>query len=295
MADVRLVTNALCEVHNAIVDYIGVYQNKPSIESKAITELGDSRYHKAVANAYSQSGMQLLMACDQVMGLSRALTAEPMLTIAPWTCARAILELTAVASWLVDPSIGAKERASRSYSLRFEGLWQQKQFAAATGGDTAALVSGIERLVTEGEAIGLLRLNDTKGRLSGIGEHFKPFTALTKLMLNEEANYRLFSAMTHGHLWAASQLGFRVDGAGAGSPLAVSDAVPVEMVMPALAPAYLCVIASKCTITLVEYKARLFGWDERRLKEMASPHLTKLGAAAPPRSAIGSPMNPIPL
>src|SRR5271157_4043980 len=115
--DVRPVRDALCGVHNAIVDYIAIYNNQPSIESKAITELGDSRYHKAVANAYSQSGVQLLMACDQVIGLSRAL-AEPMLTIAPWVCVRAILELTAVASWLVDPAIGAKERAARSYALR---------------------------------------------------------------------------------------------------------------------------------------------------------------------------------
>src|SRR5208337_3079984 len=107
--------------HNAIVDYIAIYNNQPSIESRAITELGDSRYHKAIANAYSQSGVQLLMACDQLIALSRTF-AEPMLTVAPWTCVRAILELTAVASWLVDPKIGVKERAERSYALRFEGV-----------------------------------------------------------------------------------------------------------------------------------------------------------------------------
>jgi hypothetical protein len=31
----------------------------------------------------------------------------------------------------------------------------------------------------------------------------------------------------------------------------------------------------------VDYKARLFGWDERRLKEMVSPHLAKLAATGP--------------
>lgn len=287
--DVRPVRDALCGVHNAIVDYIAIYNNQPSIESKAITELGDSRYHKAVANAYSQSDVQLVMACDQVIGLSRAL-AEPMLTIAPWVCVRAILELTAVASWLVDPAIGAKERAARSYALRFEGLRQQKKFADAAGAvaDAAAVVSGMNRLATEGGAIGLQRLTDDKGKLSGIGEHFKQFTTLTQMMLDEEANYRLFSAMTHGHLWAASQLGFRINAVGAGSPLAVSDALPIEQGMPGLAPAYLCLIASKTLVTFMGYKALLFGWDERRLKEFVSPHLAKLAAGAPSASAAGT-------
>ncbi len=75
-----------------------------------------------------------------------------------------------------------------------------------------------------------------KGKLTGIGERWQQFTKLTGLMLGEEANYRLFSAMTHGHLWAASQLGFRFDAGGAGSPLAVSDALPIVRVMPASAP-----------------------------------------------------------
>ena len=68
-------------------------------------------------------------------------------------------------------------------------------------------LSGMNRLATEGDAIGLQRLTDDKGKLSGIGEHFKQFTTLTQMMLDEEANYDLFSAVTHGHLWAASQLG----------------------------------------------------------------------------------------
>jgi hypothetical protein len=82
--------------------------------------LGDSRNHEAVANAYSPSAVQLLMGCDQVDALARTL-AEPMLTIAPWTCARVIMELTALAGWLVDPKIDAKKRAERSYAVRFEG------------------------------------------------------------------------------------------------------------------------------------------------------------------------------
>jgi hypothetical protein len=35
----------------------------------------------------------------------------------------------------------------------------------------------------------------------------------------------------------------------------------------------------------MEYKARLFGWDERRLKEMVAPHFAVIAAAAPVQPA----------
>ena len=281
--DVRPVKDTLIGVHNAIVDYIGVYKNQPSLNSKAITELGDSRYHKAITNAYSQSGMQLLMACDQAIGLSRALT-EPMLTITPWTCASAILELTALGSWLVDPAIGVKERAERSYALRFEGIRQQKLFAVAVGEDPAQVDVSMENLKNEATSLGLQIFTDDREKTTGIGVHWRTFTDLTKTMLDEEATYRLFSAMTHGHLWAATKLGFHVGTAGTGSALAVSDTLPIDRKMPPLAPAYLCVIASNNLLKLMEYKARLFGWDEWLLKEKVSPHTAKLAAVSPKQS-----------
>ena len=147
------------------------------------------------------------MACDQMVALSRTLTA-PALTVAPWVSVRAILELTAVASWLIDPNIGVKERVQRSYALRFEGLRQQKLLVNATGEDTEPVVKLMENLATEATSLGIPTFRDKPGRLTGIGEYWKPFTSLVELMLDEEANYRLFSAMTHGHLWAATQLGF---------------------------------------------------------------------------------------
>ena len=168
--------------------------------------------------------------------------------------------------------------------MRFEGIQQQKLLVVAAGADPAPVDAAMENLKSEATAIGLQIFTDPKGKITGIGDYWRPFTFLTKTMLREEANYRLFSAMTHGHLWAATQLGFHVDTAGTGSPLAVSDALPMERKMPAYAPAYLCVIAAKNLITLVECKARLFGWDERRLKEMVSPHMAKLIAAAQQQS-----------
>jgi hypothetical protein len=275
--DVKQSTDALCGLHNAIVDFIITYKNQPTINSKAITELGDSRYHGAIANAYSQNGMQVLMACDQLDALSRTLT-EPTLTIAPWTCVRAIIELAAVASWLIDPKIDVKERVERSFALRFEGLRQQNSFAAVIQDYEAAAAEAMANLEREASRLGVTVCKDAKGKLLRVGERWPKFTDLAKLMLNEEANYRLYSAMTHGHLWAATQLGFSIDTAGASSPLAVSNSVPVTKTLPATGAVGLCSVASKILIQLVDYKSQLFGWDIRRLVEVTSPFSAILAA-----------------
>jgi hypothetical protein len=56
--DMERMISALGGGCNAIIDYVCSYDNKPLLESKAITELGDGRYHKAVANAYSGCASQ---------------------------------------------------------------------------------------------------------------------------------------------------------------------------------------------------------------------------------------------
>ncbi len=273
--EIGQLNDTLCGLHNDIVDYIAIYSNQPAINSTAIIELGDSRYHKAIANAYSQSGLLLLMASDQLIALSRTL-GEPPLTIAPWMCVRALLELTAVASWLIDPRIGVKERAERSYALRFEGLWQQKQFVNATGEDVAPCVQLIENLAKEAAAVGISTSKHQNGKRTVIGEGWQPFTSLVALTLDEEANYRLFSAMTHGHLWAVSQLGFNIDAGSAGSPLAVSDSVPITKVLPPSGAAALCVVAAKNFSQFVRYKAQLFGWDGNRLADIVLPRMNTI-------------------
>ena len=117
---------------------------------------------------------------------------------------RAVLELAAVASWLIDPTIDVKERAERSYGLRFEGLRQQKTFVDTAGEDVAPAARAFLNLEAEASKLGITTCKDDKGKLTRIGEPWPSFTRLTKVTLDEEANYRLYSAMTHGHLWAAS-------------------------------------------------------------------------------------------
>jgi len=96
-------------------------------------------------------------------------------------------------------------------------------------------------------------------------------------MLNEEADYRLYSAMTHGHSWATTKLGFSVDTSRSSSPLAVSNAVPITKKLLPGAAAALCVVAGKNFAQVIRYKAQLFGWDGQHLAKVVSPYFAAIG------------------
>ena len=107
-------------------------------------------------------------------------------------------------------------------------------YVDATGESAAPAVKVIQNLEAEATALGLNVFKDPNGKITGIGEHWTSFTALIKLMLSEEADYRLYSAMTHGHSWATTKLGFSVDTSRSSFPLAVSNAVPItKKLLPA--------------------------------------------------------------
>ena len=70
--------------------------------------------------AHVQAGLSITIAADHMFALERQLT-EPVMTFAPWTTARGILEAAVVALWLLD-DVDLMVRLSRSMTLRLEHL-----------------------------------------------------------------------------------------------------------------------------------------------------------------------------
>src|SRR5580700_7812306 len=64
---------------------------------------------------------------EHVNLLLKAMT-EPINTFGCWTTVRSMLELASIAAWLHDPRIDAKNRVSRAYAHRYEGLDEQVKF-----------------------------------------------------------------------------------------------------------------------------------------------------------------------
>lgn len=125
------IISALTTLHDETASFFNKRGLDPAPGSQAISELTAFR-RESIQTSYSQGSLLIEVSADQLVSLFRSL-AEPVLTIAPWTSVRANFESSALASWLLDTSISARERVQRSFALRFEGLSQQVKFARASG------------------------------------------------------------------------------------------------------------------------------------------------------------------
>ena len=111
---------------------LGNVQSAQDPACPAARELASARAPELVETAFSQGSLLSLAARDQAEALVRSLT-EPVLTIAPWPITRNLIEASAIGAWLLDPTIDAHERVSRSFAVRYKGLGQQVKVARAAG------------------------------------------------------------------------------------------------------------------------------------------------------------------
>ena len=198
--------SSLSTLHDKTASFFNKHNLEPVPGSRAILEL-DAFRKKSVQTAYSQGNILIEVSADQLIALFKSLT-EPVLTIAPYTSARANLESSALASWFLDADIDAKERVQRSFAFRFEGLSQQVKFARTSGLDAKKIMNRIDDVEKLALSLGFPQVKDRRGRRIGIGQQFPKMTDLIGSVLDEESSYRLLSAFTHAHSWAIQQLSF---------------------------------------------------------------------------------------
>jgi len=185
------------------------YKHQPQPNSQASKELKEFSRSESIGTAYSQGTILIEVAADYVFAVTRTIT-EPAQTIAPWTCARGVLEASALALWLLDTTIGAKERVSRSLAFRYEGFEQQRKFAQSTNKKfnpqiVTSRIIEVELLALE---LGYEKVLDKNGKRNGIGQTMPFITDLVTKILKKEQDYRLLSAMVHAHPWALQNFGF---------------------------------------------------------------------------------------
>lgn len=213
-----------------------------------------------------------IIAADQLAALPRLL-AEPTLAFAPWTVARSAIESVSQSVWLLEPSIGAVDRAARGMSARHQSLSDQLVWMK-TAKQTETTVVEIER--ANERLGGLLRsaveravpvLRNKKGNVTGYGSKGMPRpTALTKLA-GYEGLYRLFSGVTHARPWATLSTGFQ----------RVGD---TQIVTPLLSPymAQLLIAASlRAWLSSVFAMFVYAGWNIRDLAAVCDPILDSAG------------------
>jgi len=86
--------------------------------SPAEKEIREFLRSESIQTAFSIASQSLIAANDYFKALD-TLVYHKFFSVAPWTCARGMIEAAAISTWLFDKSIDSKERVSRSLSLRF--------------------------------------------------------------------------------------------------------------------------------------------------------------------------------
>ena len=107
-------------------------------------------------------------------------------------------------------------------------------------------------------SLGYLRLLNKSGRINGIAQHTPSITALIGITLNREAEYRLMSAVAHGHHWATQQIGYRV------IEIKNSEAQVVKALEKHLHPNFVLFLSNIAVTSyskVIWYLWRLFGWN----------------------------------
>lgn len=187
------------------------YDGNPIPGSKASIEIKSASCPESIVTAISISILLTEYSNEHLVALRRLLN-EPVVPLASWTCVRSMLESSAISAWLMEPNIDSKERIARQFAHRYEGLNQSLKFAKSANIHHVKITE-IESRINEVEkdaiSLGYNKISDIKGKRCGIGCKMPNATNIIEAMLGREKDYRLFSAVAHGHIWAQQQLAYQ--------------------------------------------------------------------------------------
>jgi hypothetical protein len=279
--DVIRVVQAIRKYHDQVGQFLKDSGHLPAADSKGLQELNSFVHPESVSTAFSQGTILIEVAADNLMAFTKTVAA-PIQSIAPWVCVRAVIEASALATWLLDPTADAKERVQRSLALRYEGLSQQVKFGQAAGVDGAdSVFKRIEEVEHLALSLGFSALRDRRGKRSGIGQPMPSMTELIAQNLDEEAAYRLLSAMAHGHHWALIRLGFREtdeqatlrDTSGVGRTFRRA----LEKNLSPTNVLYLATTGFQVFSKPIKHLCTLYGWDSERLEAIHAAASATMG------------------
>jgi hypothetical protein len=279
--DLANLIKELGNLHDSVAQLLDSQNLRPIENSQAFMEATTYRRSESVWTAYSMGNGLFELVADQLMAFTKTIT-EPIQTIAPWTCVRALIEASALASWILDPKIDANDRVQRSFALRYEGLIQEKKYIQSLGISTEKVTAQIDKVEQVSLGLGFPKIiNSRNGERDGIGQKYTSITDIITKNLNKESEYRLLSAMAHGHHWAYQILGFQKINTG-NEVFFENENQPVvvfafEKYMSPEAIMHLCQEAVICFARPIWYKCQLFGWDQDQLKNILNKASNAVG------------------
>ncbi|GMU39236.1 MAG: hypothetical protein AMXMBFR23_01020 [Chloroflexota bacterium] len=165
-----------------------------------------------VAEPFSISLQAIVFAGDHAFALRRLLT-SPVMTFAPWTVTRGVIEACSQRLWFLDPALTVSGRVARGLNARLTSINDGDKFVRGSTRTEAKAES--ERLqhrrehLTEVAAAEGIEVISARGRVIGFGERV-PQISQVVAAAGYASPYRLFSAISHQRTWATIGTGFTV-------------------------------------------------------------------------------------
>ena len=181
----------------------------PMDGSPAAIEIRSFPRPKSVQTAFFQASQSFISATDYLEALDSLVSMEKF-AMAPWSCARGMIESSALSTWLFEMGIGPQERVSRSLSLRYAALREQEKMARYDG-DTKKVqeikdrIESIENVALE---LGFSVLRNKKNQRTGIAQIKPSITTLIEKQFKGENLYRILSGMAHSNYTTLTSLSF---------------------------------------------------------------------------------------
>lgn len=236
----------------ALIDDVG---GTPARGSRIDRELGELADPESLKTSLSLGGQALEHAADHLFALSDACV-SPVKPFAALTLARGVLESAATALWIFDTDIDGKERVERGMSLRLVGLEDQRKLSRASpaGPDTdevtRKITSRIEDMTSAADARGVEPHRNRRMKVDGFGSKMPGRLELASRVPGGEFDYRLLSAVSHGHSWSLIGVAFKPSEQ---QNMAVKNPEPIVLV-------YVCSRAIEYFARALWAQVYLHGW-----------------------------------
>ncbi len=251
------------KVSNILSKFIVFLDNagiEPAKESPAAIEIRSFTRQESMETAFGMASQSLIAATDYYEALDYLIIKEEF-AIAPWSCARGLVESSALCTWLFEMDIDPKERVSRSLSLRYSALREQQKMARYDGNtqkinEIEERIGSIERIAVD---LGYDLVRDRNNRRIGIGQKKPNITTLVESQFSGEKFYRMLSGMAHSNYTTLTALSFTKPNFSNKGGAVIQRAVPIELHMSLLS--WAGVIYAKC----LWLKTKQFGFDAGKM------------------------------
>ena len=259
---------------NRFLPYLENTGFEPADGSPAANEIKSFTRRESVETAFAQAAQSFIAATDHLEALD-ALVKMGRFAMAPWCCARGVIEAAAISKWLLEPSIGPTERVSRSLSLRYTTLREQQKMARYD--DDRDLVQNIadriEAVETIAVELGFPVLRDKRGQRTGIAQAKPSMTTLAEREFEAANLYRTLSGMAHADYTSLTAFSFFKTGAEKTRGALLIRAVPTEIQSALVSEA--AVMYAKCAwLRIVQFgldAAKMALWLEGFYDDIGVP------------------------